>query len=113
MIVATAGIAVNGFTAWLFARGRKGDLNIRGAYLHMVADAGISAGVVVAGLVISLSGWVWIHQAVSLSIVAVIIWGIWALLLESVALSLAAVPQGIDPVAAPGQASCWGRVWYF
>lgn len=99
MIVAAAGIAVNGFTAWLFARGRKGDLNIRGAYLHMVADAGISAGVVVAGLVISLSGWVWIDPAVSLAIVAVIIWGSWALLRESVALSLAAVPPGIDPVA--------------
>src|SRR3546814_6351784 len=65
----------------------------------MVADAGISAGVVVAGLVISLSGWVWIDPAVSLAIVAVIIWGSWALLRESVAMSLEAVPQGIDPVA--------------
>ena len=96
IMVAAAGIAVNGFTALLFARGRKGDLNLRGAYLHMIADAGVSAGVVVAGLVIGQTGWQWIDPVVSLLIVAVIVWGAWGLLRESVALSLAGVPPGID-----------------
>lgn len=99
MAVAAVGIIVNGFTAWLFARGRKGDINIRGAYLHMAADAGVSAGVVLAGLTIGLTGWIWIDPLVSLAIVAVIIWGTWGLLKESVALSLAAVPPGIDAEA--------------
>lgn len=97
MIVAAIGIVINGFTAWLFARGRKGDINIRGAYLHMAADAGVSAGVVVAGLVISLTGLPWIDPMVTLVIVGVILWGTWGLLKESVALSLAAVPPGINP----------------
>lgn len=97
MIVAAIGIVINGLTAWLFASGRKGDINIRGAYLHMAADAVVSAGVVIAGLAISLTGFLWIDPVVSLLIVAVIIWGTWGLLRESVALSLAAVPPGIDP----------------
>lgn len=73
MIVATAALVLNGFTAWLFASGRKGDLNIRGAFLHMAADAGVSAGVVVAGLVILLTGWLWLDPVVSLVINAVIV----------------------------------------
>jgi cobalt-zinc-cadmium efflux system protein len=97
--VATAGIAINGFTAWLFASGRKGDLNIRGAYLHMAADAAVSAGVVIAGLVIMQTGWLWVDPLTSLLIVAVIVWGTWGLLRESMAMSLAAVPAGIDPHA--------------
>ncbi|ACA18319.1 cation diffusion facilitator family transporter [Methylobacterium sp. 4-46] len=97
--VALIGIAINGFTAWLFASGRKGDLNIRGAYLHMVADAAVSAGVVLAGLAIVLTGWTWIDPLVSLVIVAVIVAGTWGLLRDSVTMSLAAVPPGIDPVA--------------
>jgi cobalt-zinc-cadmium efflux system protein len=99
MIVAAVGILVNGITAWLFAAGRKGDLNIRGAYLHMVADAAVSAGVVAAGFVILLTGWAWIDAVTSLAIVAVIIWGTWGLLRDSVAMSLGAVPRGIDPAA--------------
>ena len=99
MVVAGIGILVNGATAWLFASGRKGDLNIRGAYLHMVADAAISAGVVVAGLVIMLTGWLWLDPVVSLGIVAVITWGTWHLLRGSVELSLNAVPEGIDAAA--------------
>lgn len=99
IVVATIGIAVNGVTAWLFASGRKGDLNIRGAYLHMVADAAVSAGVAVAGLVILLTGWNWLDPAGSLMISAVIVWGAWGLLRESMAMSLNAVPRGIDPVA--------------
>lgn len=72
MVVAAVGIAVNGVTAWLFARGRKGDLNIRGAFLHIAADAAVSAGVVVAGLVILLTGWAWLDPVVSLGIAALI-----------------------------------------
>ncbi|GJE25849.1 cation diffusion facilitator family transporter [Methylobacterium organophilum] len=96
MVVAAIGIAINGATAWLFASGRKGDINIRGAYLHMAADAAVSAGVVVAGLVILLTGWTWLDPVVSLVIVALIVWGTWGLLRDSVAMSLAAVPPGID-----------------
>lgn len=99
MIVATIGIVINGFTAWLFASGRKGDLNIRGAYLHMAADAAVSAGVVVAALVIIFTGWLWLDAATSLVIVAVIVWGTWGLLRDSTAMSLGAVPSSIDPVA--------------
>lgn len=95
--VATIGIAINGITAWLFASGRKTDLNIRGAYLHMAADAAISVGVVIAGLVILFSGWLWLDPAVSLAIVAVIVWGTWSLLRESLSMSLDAVPPGIAP----------------
>ncbi|MFE1598296.1 cation diffusion facilitator family transporter [Methylobacterium sp. ID0610] len=99
IVVALVGIAVNGLTAWLFASGRKDDLNIRGAYLHMVADAAVSAGVVVAAIVIMLTGWNWLDPLVSLVIVAVIVAGTWGLLRDSVTMSLAAVPPGIDPAA--------------
>ena len=99
IVVAAIGIVINGLTAWLFASGRKGDLNIRGAYLHMAADAAVSAGVVVAGLVILMTGWLWIDPAISLLIVVVIVWGTWGLLRESTAMSLAAVPAAIDPAA--------------
>jgi cobalt-zinc-cadmium efflux system protein len=97
MIVAAIGIAINGFTAWLFAAGRKSDLNIRGAYLHMAADAIVSAGVVVAGLLMVLTGWLWLDPVVSLVIVVVIVWGTWGLLRDSLAMSLTAVPTRIDP----------------
>ena len=96
MIVAACGIVLNGFCAWLFASGSKGDLNVRGAFLHMAADALVSFGVVVAGFVILLTGWLWVDPAVSLVINAVIVCGTWSLLRGSVALSLDAVPAGID-----------------
>ncbi|MBQ8106868.1 MAG: cation transporter [Afipia sp.] len=99
MIVAAIGIGINGFTALLFASGRKSDLNIQGAYLHMAADAAVSAGVVVAALIIMITGWQWIDAVTSLAIVAVIIWGTWGLLRDSTAMSLGAVPSGIDPLA--------------
>ncbi len=98
-IVAAVGIAINGVSAWLFASGRKGDLNVRGAFAHMAADAVVSAGVVVAGLVILLTGWLWLDPVVSLAINAVIVWGTWGLLRDSVAMSMAAVPTHIDPAA--------------
>jgi cobalt-zinc-cadmium efflux system protein len=100
--VAAAGVVVNTATALLFLAGRKSDLNIRGAFLHMVADAGVSAAVVVAGLVIQFSGWLWVDPAASLLVVAVITAGTWGLLRESVDLSLDAVPEGIDPAAVEG-----------
>ncbi|PXW65934.1 cation diffusion facilitator family transporter [Methylobacterium sp. B4] len=99
MVVAGIGILINGFTAWLFASGSKGDINIRGAYLHMVADAAVSAGVVLAGLVILATGFDWLDPLVSLVIAALIIVATWGLLRDSVAMSLAAVPPGIDPEA--------------
>ncbi len=95
-IVAAVGIVVNGVTAWLFASGRKGDINIRGAFLHMAADAAVSAGVVVAGLLIWRTGIGWIDPVVSLVIAALIFWQTWGLLRESVEMSLGAVPRGID-----------------
>ena len=97
MVVAGIGIAVNAGTALLFAAGRRYDLNIRGAFLHMAADAAVSAGVVVAGALIWTSGWAWLDPAVSLAIVAVVVWSTWDLLRQSIALSLAAVPAGIQP----------------
>jgi cobalt-zinc-cadmium efflux system protein len=97
MVVAAIGIVINGFTAWLFASGRKDDLNIRGAYLHMAADAAVSAGVVVAGLIIYVTGSLWLDPLVSLVIAVIIVAGTWGLLRDSVAMSLAAVPNGVSP----------------
>jgi cobalt-zinc-cadmium efflux system protein len=96
MAVAAGGIVVNGVTAWLFARGRDGDVNIRGAWLHMLADAGVSAAVVISGLIILKTGMNWIDPALSLVVVAVILVGTWGLLRRSVAMALDAVPDGID-----------------
>ncbi|MEO5717897.1 MAG: cation diffusion facilitator family transporter [Chthoniobacterales bacterium] len=97
--VAAAGVIVNGVTAWMFARGRKGDLNIRGAFLHMAADTAVSAGVVVAGVLILQTGWSLIDPISSLVIVVIILVGTWGLLRDSVSLVLDAVPRGIDPGA--------------
>lgn len=96
MIVAAIGIVINAGTALLFMRGREHDLNIRGAYLHMAADAGVSAGVVIAGLLIVLTGALWIDPLVSLLIACIIFWSTWGLLNDSVAMSLAGVPNNID-----------------
>jgi cobalt-zinc-cadmium efflux system protein len=94
--VAGVGIVVNTATALLFLRGRHADLNIRGAFLHMAADALVSVGVVVAGVLILLTGALWIDPATSLVIVAVIAWGTWGLLKDSVKMGLLAVPESID-----------------
>ncbi|MBL6458263.1 cation transporter [Belnapia sp. T6] len=99
MAVAAAGILVNGATALLFARGRESDINRRGAYLHMVADAAVSAGVVVGGLLIRLTGWDWIDPVAGLVIAGVILVGTWGLLRESVDLAMDVVPRGIEPEA--------------
>lgn len=99
MAVAGVGIAVNALTAWLFARGRHGDINIRGAYLHMISDAAVSAAVVVAGGLVLLTGWAWVDPATSLLVVAVILWGTWGLLREAIGLALDGVPAGVDAAA--------------
>jgi cobalt-zinc-cadmium efflux system protein len=97
MIVAAIGIFINGATALMFASGRKGDLNIRGAFLHMLADAVIAAGVVVTGLVIKLTGAAWLDPVASLVVNVLIVWGTWTLLRDSLAMSLNAVPRSIEP----------------
>ncbi len=94
--VAAAGVLVNGITAWMFASGRKGDLNIRGAFLHMAADAAVSVGVVIAGLILLRTGWTLVDPISSLLIVAIILYGTWGLFRDSINLSLDAVPEGID-----------------
>ena len=95
--VAAIGILINGATALLFMSGRKRDLNIQGAYLHMAADAGVSAGVVIAALTIAATGWLWLDPVISLVIAAVITFGTWGLLRDSVNLALNAVPSHLDP----------------
>ncbi|MFO7526624.1 MAG: cation diffusion facilitator family transporter [Ignavibacteriaceae bacterium] len=96
MIVAGIGVFINTITALLFIGGRKKDLNIKGAFLHMAADAAVSLGVVIAGLTISLTNWYWIDPVISLIIVVVITAGTWGLLKESFLLSMDAVPKNID-----------------
>jgi cobalt-zinc-cadmium efflux system protein len=96
VVVAALGILVNGSTALLFMRGRRGDLNIRGAYLHMAADAGVSFGVVVAALLIMATGWLWVDPAISLCIAAVVLASGWGLARDSVNLALDGVPKGIE-----------------
>jgi len=96
MIVAAIGIVVNGISAWLLMAGRRGDLNVRGAFLHLLGDAAISFGVVVAGAVIYVTGWNRLDPLASLVISALIVWGTWGLLRESIMMSLDAVPEGID-----------------
>jgi cobalt-zinc-cadmium efflux system protein len=99
IIVAAIGVIINTVTALLFVAGRKKDLNIRGAFLHMASDAGVSVGVVLAGIGIITSGWLWIDPLVSLVIVAFILMSTWGLLKESMNLALQAVPAGIDTKA--------------
>ena len=94
--VAAVGIVINTGTALLFMAGRKGDLNIRGAFLHMTADACVSAGVVAAGIIIGITGWLWVDPAASLLIVVVITVGTWGLLTESIHLALDAVPESVQ-----------------
>jgi cobalt-zinc-cadmium efflux system protein len=96
MVVAGIGIVVNTATALLFMRGAKSDLNIRGAFLHMAADAVVSAGVVIAGALTLWMGWVWLDPLVSLAIAAVILWGTWDLLKQSTHLLFDGVPAHID-----------------
>lgn len=99
MVVAGIGILINGFTAMLFARGRKDDINIEGAYLHMAADAAVSLGVVVSAALIIWTGWLWLDPVTSLVICATILWSTTSLLRGSIDMSMAAAPKGTDLAA--------------
>lgn len=96
MTVAAVGVAINGLTALLFMQGRKEDINVRGAFLHMAADAAISLGVVVSGAIILRTGWLWLDPLASLVISILIVIGTTGLLKESFSISLHAVPKSID-----------------
>jgi cobalt-zinc-cadmium efflux system protein len=96
MAVAAAGVLVNGGTALLFFAGRKGDVNTRGAFLHMAGDAGVSLGVIVAGLLIWLTKVEWIDPLVSIAVVLLILWSTWDLLKESLDLAMDAAPSHIN-----------------
>jgi cobalt-zinc-cadmium efflux system protein len=99
IFVALVGVLINTATALLFLSGRKSDLNIRGAFLHMAADAGVSAGVVIAGIAIIFTGRLWIDPAISLLITVIILIGTWRLLRDAFNMALDAVPRDIDPEA--------------
>jgi cobalt-zinc-cadmium efflux system protein len=99
MAVAAIAIVINGLAAWLLSRGQERDLNIHGAFLHLLTDAAVSAGVVVAGIVIVLTRWLWVDPVASLVISGVIVWSTWGLLRDSAKLSLQGVPPQIDPGA--------------
>ena len=96
MIVAGIGVFINAVTALLFFSGRKHDLNIKGAFLHMAADAGISLGVVIVGLVLTFTNLYWLDPVMSIVIALIIFWGTWDLLKDSTSLALDAVPKEID-----------------
>jgi cobalt-zinc-cadmium efflux system protein len=96
IIVAAIGVVINSITALLFISGKEHDLNIKGAYLHMAADAGVSLGVVIAGIAIMLTGWLWLDPAISIFIVVIILIATWGLLQNSLNLFIDAVPEGID-----------------
>jgi cobalt-zinc-cadmium efflux system protein len=96
IIIAAIGIFINGFTAWLFFKGKKHDLNIRSAFVHFVADALVSFGVVISGFIIYLTGLNWIDSLVSFIIIAVILYSSYRLLIDSVSLALDAVPEYIN-----------------
>ena len=102
IVVAGIGVVINTLSALLFMSGRDRDLNIRGAYLHLAADAAISLGVVIAGVVILLTGWMWLDPVISLLIVAVILVGTWGLFRDSMNLAMDAVPGHIDAEAVSG-----------
>jgi cobalt-zinc-cadmium efflux system protein len=97
--IAAAGVVVNGVTALLFMKGRDEDANVRGAFLHLAADAAVSLGVVVAGLVILKTGWMWLDPAVSFAVLLVILVSTWSLLRQALDLALDAVPAHIDAEA--------------
>ena len=99
VVVAGIGVVINSVTALMFLSGRKHDLNIRGAYLHMAADAGVSLGVVISGIVIVQTNWMWLDPIISLIIVAIILIGTWDLLRDSINLVMDSVPNDIDPLA--------------
>jgi cobalt-zinc-cadmium efflux system protein len=99
IVVALIGVAVNGSSALLFMKGRKGDINVRSAFMHLASDAALALGVAVAGVVMMFTQWAWLDPLVSIVLSAVILVGTWSLLRGSLNLVLDAVPEGIDPDA--------------
>jgi cobalt-zinc-cadmium efflux system protein len=99
MLIAAAGVIINGATALLFAVNRRHDINVRGAFVHMAADAGVSAGVIVAGAAIWLTGARWIDPAISVLVVALVLWSAWGLLREALDLAMDTAPAHIDVAA--------------
>lgn len=97
IVVAAIGVVINTVTALMFISGQKHDLNIKGAFLHMAADAGVSLGVVVAGFAILATGWLWLDPMISIVIAIIILFGTWRLLRDSVSLAIDSVPKNIDP----------------
>ena len=113
MLVAGIGVVINAVTALLFFSGRKQDLNIKGAFLHMAADAGISLGVVVVGLVLTFTSFYWLDPVVSIIIALIIFWGTWGLLKDSTSLALDAVPKGIDKEGVKNYLNSLSEVEHF
>lgn len=97
--VAAFGILINAATALMFMAGRHNDINVRGAFLHMAADAAVSLGVVLAGIAILMTGWLWLDPLISIAIALIIVWGTWGLLKDSVHLAIGGVPPAIDAAA--------------
>ena len=110
IIVAAIGIVINGATAALFASGRKGDLNIRAAFQHMLADALVSAGVVSGGVLVLVTGWSVLDPLVALAVSVAIVWGTWSTLRDSVRMALDGVPAGIDTGAVAAHLAAWPGV---
>lgn len=110
IIVAAIGILINAATALMFMRGRKDDINIRGAFLHMAGDAAVSLGVVIAGFAMLQTSWNWIDPAVSLVIVAAIVTTTWGLLRDSLTMTMHAVPPGIDAAGVRAYLASWPGV---
>jgi cobalt-zinc-cadmium efflux system protein len=102
IVVAAIAVVINGASAWLLSYGSQSDLNMRGAFLHMLADAGVSVAVIIAAVGIIFTGWQWLDPAVSLLIAVVILIGTWRLMREALRLSLNAVPRAIDPAEVLG-----------
>ena len=99
IVVAVIGVVINTVSALIFAKGQQHDLNVRGAFLHMAADAAVSLGVVLSGLLILVTGWLWVDPLATCAIVVVIVIGTLGLLRDSVTMGLSAVPSRIDPIA--------------
>ncbi len=110
MIVAGIGVVINTITALLFVKGQKHDLNIKGAFLHMAADAAVSLGVVIAGFLIQTTGYQWIDPVVSFVIIAVVLYGTWGLFVDSISLALDAVPKNIDIDEVRNALNAWPGV---
>jgi len=102
IVVALVGVVVNGVSALFFMAGKKGDLNVRSAFLHLVADAAFSLGVAIAGVIMAVTGWRWMDPVVSIGLSIAILVSAWSLLRGSINLALNAVPEGIDPEAVRG-----------